>query len=186
VQRGLGVQGAVIIRCEASGDEAVRALCVLGRAVGGDAVSDDPLKRFEAEHEAALAALARLEAAAVALECGEPPERHLDTARSVYGELCTAVRAHNEAEENALFDLLGEDAPTALFVEEHHMLRRLEDELARAVDADDASHRVPPVAREIVALLRGHILRENEVLFPMARALLGPEGLAVVARRLAR
>ncbi|MBI3983649.1 MAG: hemerythrin domain-containing protein [Gemmatimonadetes bacterium] len=149
-------------------------------------MKDDPLTRFEIEHEAALAALARLEGAALALECGEPPERHLDTARSVYGELCTAVRAHNEAEEDVLFDLIGADAPTALFVEEHHMLRRLEEELARAVDAGDAPHRVPPVAREIVALLRGHIQRENEVLFPMARALLGPEGLAVVARRLER
>ncbi|HWP39094.1 MAG TPA: hemerythrin domain-containing protein [Gemmatimonadales bacterium] len=147
-------------------------------------MTDDPLTRFELEHEAALAALARLEAAALALECGEPPGPHLATARAVHGELCTAVRAHNEAEEDALFDLMGEDAPTALFVDEHQLLRRLEADLARAIEADDAAQRVPPVAQEIVALLRGHIQRENEVLFPMARALLGSEGLAVVARRL--
>jgi hemerythrin-like domain-containing protein len=147
-------------------------------------MTGDPLKRFEAEHDAALAALARLEAAALALEGGEPPEVHLATARAVHAELCTAVRAHNEAEEDALFDLMGEDAPTALFVQEHHLLRQMEAELAGAIEADDAARRVPPVALNIVALLRGHIQRENEVLFPMARALLGSAGLAVVARRL--
>ena len=46
------------------------------------------------------------------------------------------------------------------------------------------SERAASAALEIVDLLRAHIARENEVLFPMARGLLGVEGLARVARRL--
>jgi hemerythrin-like domain-containing protein len=36
----------------------------------------------------------------------------------------------------------------------------------------------------MIDLLREHIERENEMLFPLARTLLGPEGVALVARRL--
>jgi hemerythrin-like domain-containing protein len=45
---------------------------------------------------------------------------------------------------------------------------------------------VPRIARGIVELLRDHIQREEEVLFPMARSLLGDEGLKVAAMRLRR
>jgi hemerythrin-like domain-containing protein len=45
---------------------------------------------------------------------------------------------------------------------------------------------VPRIARGIVELLRAHIQREEEVLFPMARSLLGDEGLKVAAMRLRR
>jgi hemerythrin-like domain-containing protein len=45
---------------------------------------------------------------------------------------------------------------------------------------------IAATALAIVELLRAHITREDEVLFPMARTLLGAEGLAAVARRLDR
>ena len=147
-------------------------------------MSVDPLGRFEAEHVEALAALDRLEAAAVALEGGEAPDRHLGVVREVHAVLSGAVREHNENEERVLFPLLGDDAPTAIFVEEHLTLRQLEHHLRRAADGPDPRRRVPPLAHQIVELLRAHIARENDVLFPMARALLGAEGLALVARRL--
>lgn len=146
-------------------------------------MSADPIRRFEQEHEVALAALARLERAAEALRNGEPVAAHLVTAREVHGLLCGAVRQHNEDEERALFPVLGEDAPLGPFLEEHGTLWKLEEDLVIAIDRADRE-RVSQVALEIVALLRTHIHRENEVLFPMARALLGPEGLAIVARNL--
>lgn len=145
----------------------------------------DPLRRLEAEHRDALAALARLEQAAAALEAGEAAAPHLAVAREVYDLLTTAVRRHNENEERALFPVLGEDAPTHFFEEDHRVLRSLEHQLAAALAAPDAATRVAPVARTIVDLLCGHIQREDEVLFPMARVLLGSEGLARVAARLA-
>jgi hemerythrin-like domain-containing protein len=152
--------------------------------VGSDTVSGDALATFEREHREALAALRRLEAAALALEAGAAPEPHLETVREAYTILTTVVRAHNENEEAALFPLLEDLAPSPVFVKEHGELRALEERLARALDGPGPEQAVIPVALAIVELLRFHIAREDEVLFPMARALLGPDGLAEVARRL--
>lgn len=146
-------------------------------------MSADPIRRFEEEHEVALAALDRLENAAEALRTGAPGDPHFATAQEVHGLLCGAVRQHNEDEERALFPVLGEDAPLGPFLEEHETLWRLEEDLATAIDRADRE-RVARVALDIVDLLRTHIRRENDVLFPMARALLGAEGLAIVARKL--
>lgn len=146
-------------------------------------MSADPIRRFEEEHDVALAALTRLEGAAEALRSGAPAEPHFATARQVHGLLCGAVRQHNEDEERALFPVLGEDAPLGPFLEEHETLWKLEADLLAALDRAEGE-RVARVALEIVDLLRTHIRRENEVLFPMARALLGADGLAIVARKL--
>ena len=143
----------------------------------------DPIRRFEEEHEVALAALARLEGAAESLHAGEPPDRHFTTAREVHELLRGAIREHNEAEERALFPLLGEEAPLGPFLDEHQTLWGLEADLGDAIERRDAP-RTSRLSLEIVDLLRAHIRRENEVLFPMARALLGPEGFQAVARRL--
>ncbi len=152
--------------------------------MGGDAVTADPLRRFEQEHDVALAALDRLELVAQGLrESDGPHESHFATAREVHGLLCGAVRQHNEDEERALFPVLGEDAPLGPFLEEHEILWSLEAELGRALDRADRL-RTARLALETVDLLRTHIRRENDVLFPMARALLGAEGLAIVASRL--
>jgi hemerythrin-like domain-containing protein len=154
--------------------------------VGGDAVNGDPLRRLEAEHREALAALLRLELAALALEAGAPPEPHLQTVREVLAILTTAVRAHNESEEAALFPVLADQAPSAVFVDEHRELRALEQRLGHELDEPRSVRAIAATALAIVELLRAHITREDEVLFPMARALLGPEGLAAVARQLDR
>jgi hemerythrin-like domain-containing protein len=146
-------------------------------------MTPDPIRRFEEEHTVALAALDRLEAAAEMLRTGGPAEPPLAIAREVHGLLCGAVRQHNEDEERALFPLLGEDAPIGPFLEEHETLWKLEAELLTAIDRG-ARDQVARQALEIVDLLRTHIRRENDVLFPMARALLGAEGLAIVAENL--
>jgi hemerythrin-like domain-containing protein len=143
----------------------------------------DPLRRFEEEHEVALAALERLEQAATALQESGPLESHFAATGEVLALLRGAVREHNENEERALFPLLGEDAPLGPFLEEHEILWRLEADLAAALERQDRP-RVTRLAFEIIDLLRIHIRRENEILFPMARALVGAEGLASVARRL--
>jgi len=146
-------------------------------------MSGDPLRHFETEHDDALAALARLERAAEGLRANEPPETHFSAAREVHTVLAGPVRDHNEAEERALFPFLGPDAPLQPFLEEHQTLWGLEERLGQALARGDASE-VADLGLEIVHLLRAHIQRENEVLFPFARARLGPEGLASVARTL--
>jgi hemerythrin-like domain-containing protein len=146
-------------------------------------MSDDALTRFEAEHRVALAALERLERAALGLRAGEGVGSHLAEVGEVLTLLQGAVREHNEAEERALFPLLGADAPLGPFLEEHEFLWGLESTLETAL-RNGAAARIADVALEIVDLLRAHIQRENEVLFPMARVLLGSDGLAAVARAL--
>jgi len=153
--------------------------------MGRDTVNTDPIRRFEEEHEVALAALERLEQAAHALRHGGPVEVQFAVAREVHGLLCGAVRQHNEDEERALFPALGHDAPLGPFLEEHQTLWRLEEYLSRALDRREAEE-VARLSLEIVDLLVGHIRRENEVLFPMARTLLGASGLAAVMERLNR
>ena len=153
--------------------------------MGRDTVNADPIRRFEEEHEVALAALARLERAAHALRHGGPVEAQFAVVREVHGLLCGAVRQHNEDEERALFPALGDEAPLGPFLEEHQTLWRLEEDLARALD-HRAAEEVARVSLEIVDLLGAHIRRENDVLFPMARALLGPAGLAEAMTRLGR
>lgn len=154
--------------------------------MGCHTVEPDPLQRFEAEHDEALRALNRLELATDALQRTDRPEQYLATVREVHTFLTTAVREHNDNEERALFGLLGDDAPVASFEEEHRTLRQLERNLGDALNGPDPAREVPSFAHAVIDLLRAHIERENEVLFPMARTLLGPEGLAAVARRLAR
>ncbi|HXV90604.1 MAG TPA: hemerythrin domain-containing protein, partial [Gemmatimonadales bacterium] len=82
-------------------------------------MTGDPLVRFQAEHQEALAVLSRLEGAALALRRGGDPGPSLAATLEAHAFLSTAVRAHNDNEERALFPLLGDDAPTAVFVEEH-------------------------------------------------------------------
>lgn len=151
--------------------------------MGYRTVTEDVLVRFSMEHEQALAALDRLERAAIALAHGDPAEPHLRTVREVRDTLTTTVREHNENEERALFPLL-QDAPCEPFRQEHVVLRELEQRLDAALQSADPERDIPPVAHALVDLLRAHIEREDEVLFPMARALLGPEGLERAARLL--
>lgn len=148
------------------------------------ATRSDPLKRFEEEHRHALRELERLEHAIAELESGGEPDEALKTAREVHEFLSTEVREHNENEERALFPLLEEQGPCEPFMAEHDELRELESRLAEGLESGDPAGRVPPVAREIIAVLCAHIDREDNVLFPMSREVLGDEGLRVVARRL--
>ena len=144
----------------------------------------DPLGWFGMEHEQALAALDRLERAATALAAGEAPDPHLRTVRQVRETLTTTVREHNENEERALFPLICEALPCEPFRQEHVRLRALEQRLDHALEGPHPERDVPPVARTLAELLRAHIRREDEVLFPAARQLLGAEGLERVASRL--
>jgi hemerythrin-like domain-containing protein len=144
----------------------------------------DPLVRFSMEHEQALAALDRLERAAVALAARDPAEPHLRTVREVCDTLVTTVREHNDNEERLLFPVICEDAPCEPFIDEHVALRELEHRLQQALDGPHPERDIPPVAHALVDLLKAHIQREDEVLFPMARELLGPERLEEIGRAL--
>ena len=146
-------------------------------------MNTDPFQVLEAEHADALGALGRLEGAVAGLRADPGSQRERGTVREVLDLLMTSVRDHNQKEEDALFPLLSDIAPTAFFEAEHRTLWRLERELDHLLDSGPGD-RIADLALEIVRLLRHHISRENEVLFPMARVALGPEGVEILRRRL--
>jgi len=151
----------------------------------------DPLARFEAEHREALGELDLLEEVVDALDAGESLDQHAMKAQVVLSFLEGTLQRHNQTlqrhnhcEEQALFPLIEGQAPTAAFADDHTRLRALEEELEEALDPPEDCVAVVKTCRQIIDILRDHIEREDKVLFPMARKLLGAEGLARVAERI--
>lgn len=146
--------------------------------------SVDPLARFEAEHREVLGELDLLEEVVHALEAGESLDQHAMKAQVVLSFLEGTVQRHNDCEEQALFPLIQGQAPTTTFENDHLILRSLERELEQALDPPEDCAAVVQTCRRIIDILRDHIDREDKVLFPMARKLLGADGLARVAQRI--
>jgi len=99
------------------------------------------------------------------------------------------VRHHFEVEEQALFPLLArhlgtEQGPLAVMNAEHATFRELLADLVDGVHGGDDA-RAEARARDIIALLRAHIDKEDHVLFPMASRLLSPQEQEEVDRQAA-
>jgi hemerythrin-like domain-containing protein len=142
----------------------------------------DVLRR---EHVVILQALGVLEAATERLEAGALlPEgwwsAALDWLRTF------ADSSHHAKEEAALFPAMSaagipvEGGPIGTMLEEHAEGR----ELIRRMAGGHAAARTGP-ARDYVTLLRAHIDKENEVLFPLADAVLDEPARAELGRQFA-
>ena len=136
---------------------------------------------LSAQHQDVLAQLAAVEA-----EIGASDASNLAT---FAGYLEAEVMHHFELEEQALFPLLENHLPTthgplAIMNAEHVEFRQLLQGLTAAVHAGALiAQRTQAV--DLIALLRGHIAKEDQVLFPMAERLLSREELGEVERRAA-
>ena len=134
------------------------------------------------EHRLIERVLDALEAAAghVAQQHTVRPGFFLDAADFMAG---FADGCHHHKEEDVLFGALGgpeTDGAVEMMLDEHRQARLLTKgmrEAARRLESGDDSARSPLVtnARQYVALLRDHIAKEDEMLFPMADELLSPE-----------
>ena len=142
------------------------------------------------EHRNIEKALAALEAMAGAFEA----EGRIDAAAAVEFLRTYADRLHHGKEEANLFPAMEarglpcDVGPTAVMREEHRAGRAYTQEMADAVAGDDVVAFVF-AARGYVALLREHIQKEDQVLFPMADRLLPPEeheSLRVIFERVER
>lgn len=133
------------------------------------------------EHVMILRALTVAEALASAVALG----RALD--RAALGRLVDFLRAfadrcHHGKEEAHLFPAMAkhgvpvEGGPIGVMEEEHEEGRRL----IAAMTAPDDAAAVAAIGR-YVALLRAHIDKENDVLFPIAEGVLPPEEQARLA-----
>lgn len=132
------------------------------------------------EHEVILQALAVLERVAGRLASGQPVSD--STLAQLVRFLQTfADRCHHGKEEDQLFPAMrakGVGDTLGVFKEEHEEGRRYLRTLASGASSAERA----AAARRYVAMLQGHIERENEVLFPMADGLFTAEEHGDLAR----
>lgn len=144
------------------------------------------------EHRLIERVLDALEIAADHVTQRDPvrPGFFLDAADFIAG---FADGCHHHKEEDVLFDAMGgSGAPEAggaveMMLDEHEQGRlftRGMREAARRFEAGDDTARSPLLtnARRYIALLRDHIVKEDEMLFPMADELLSAEQQSQVVR----
>jgi hemerythrin-like domain-containing protein len=130
------------------------------------------------EHRVIERVLNSLEIAAARLENGQPvrPEFFLSATDFIRG---FADGCHHRKEEGVLFTRMSEygmpldSGPLGVMLAEHALGRQFTQELrsaAQALQSGDpgAGPRAIQSARGYVALLRQHIQKEDQVLFPMA------------------
>lgn len=134
------------------------------------------------EHRVILVALATLERGAERLAAGKVLpggwwDQMLEWLRAF------ADRNHHAKEEKSLFPAMvkagvpAEDSPISVMLEEHVQGRAL----VRAMTSEDSRQRVSS-AGQYVQLLRDHIAKEDEIVWPLAEAVLDDQAVAAVAR----
>jgi hemerythrin-like domain-containing protein len=133
------------------------------------------------QHQDVLARLTQVEAAIMARD-----DRDLAPFAAF---LADEVVHHFAIEEQALFPLLArhlslEQGPLAVMNAEHAAFRELLADLTTAVHAGNLDAQRTHAA-ELVELLRAHIAKEDQILFPMAARLLSAAELGEVDRRAA-
>lgn len=110
----------------------------------------------------------------------EDRDRYPDAAvRAMVEMLAAPLERHARTKDEVFFPALetyleGTDGPLAVMGAEHEKIRQA---LAALVAGQD----VRELTLQLLEVLRGHIHKENRVLFPMAEEFLGPEELSRLA-----
>ncbi|HEX6212534.1 MAG TPA: hemerythrin domain-containing protein [Methylomirabilota bacterium] len=137
------------------------------------------------EHQLILHALLNLEHAAVRLGAGGRLPEDLWT-RTICWFRAFADRSHHAKEETALFPAMvkggvpSEGGPIAVMLQEHAEGRALLATMYTGEPVDQAA-----AAHRYIRLLRDHIDKENEILFPLADAVLDERDQTEVSRQFA-
>ena len=151
-----------------------------------------PTEILKGEHRLIEQVLDCLEDAAGRLEDGEgvSPEFFLEAAEFVAG---FADRCHHAKEEDVLFiamtvkDMSQDFGPVAVMLHEHDEGRRFTAGFRSAAEQlqkgdSDAATDVVRNVFDYVNLLREHIMKEDNVLFPMAEQIIPAESMLQVSR----
>jgi hemerythrin-like domain-containing protein len=134
------------------------------------------------EHRVILSALDVLERAAESVATGGgPPDAWWASAVAWLRQF--ADRTHHAKEEAALFPAMvkagvpSEGGPIEVMLDEHRVGRMLVTTIAESPGGARVN-----ACRAYIALLRGHILKENEILFPLADAVLDEAAVRALRR----
>jgi hemerythrin-like domain-containing protein len=144
----------------------------------------DPISELMDEHRIIEKVLAALEAAA-----------DRDMPLDFYGRAVDFIAnfadgCHHAKEEDRLFPLLEqrgiprEMGPIGVMCEEHEIARGLVRRMREAIEHEDAAA-ARAATVDYAALLRAHIQKEDQVLFPMGRGQLSADDIARLNERFA-
>lgn len=175
-------------------------------------MSQDPFEVFVEEHNHGLAALEKMEQGADNLSKNGYSAQALQLIKEANEFIKTEVKAHNQKEEDALFPVLSPHMPSPsiidVIVEEHRELWDKEEdlqgllnsllgdheelwaeedrleELLNSPNAADNAGAIAESAYNIIYMLRDHIDKENNILFPSAQSLLSKAETAEVAKKM--
>jgi hemerythrin-like domain-containing protein len=175
-------------------------------------VSQNPFDVFVEEHNHGLAALEKMEKGADSLRRDGYSAEALRLVKEANEFVKTEVKAHNQKEEDALFPVLSPHMPSPsiidVIVEEHRELWNKEEDLQslltsllgdhqelwaeedrletllNAPDAADNAGAIAESAYNIIYMLRDHIDKENNILFPSAQSVLSETEVAAVAEKM--
>jgi regulator of cell morphogenesis and NO signaling len=175
-------------------------------------VSQNPFDVFVEEHNHGLAALEKMEKGADSLRRDGYSAEALRLVKEANEFVKTEVKAHNQKEEDALFPVLSPHMPSPsiidVIVEEHRELWNKEEDLQslltsllgdhqelwaeedrletllNAPDAADNAGAIAESAYNIIYMLRDHIDKENNILFPSAQSVLSEAEVATVAEKM--
>jgi len=154
-----------------------------------------PTQVLMAEHELILQALDALEKKVAAIQAGAAPDRtYFEKAVSFLRTF--ADKCHHGKEENLLFKRMAErgfpvqSGPLAVMLADHDagraFIRGIADGAAKLGTDPVAAKQIVENARGYIDLLRAHIGKENNILFPMADRALGAEDQAFLSKEFER
>ena len=157
------------------------------------ALGETPTQTLIAEHAVILQGLAALEEKLTAWEAGAPADRAY-VEKAVEFLQSFADRCHHGKEEDILFKTMVEEldfprtaGPVAVLTREHEQgrafLRKIGAAAAVLGQDPDALRQVIESGRGYIQLLRIHIDRENNVVFPMVDQFLDDADNARLARQ---
>jgi hemerythrin-like domain-containing protein len=143
-----------------------------------------PTQVLKEEHELILQALDALEKKIVLIEGGEAPDAAYFQ-KAVEFLRTFADGCHHGKEENLLFKTMVnrgfplQGGPIAVMLSEHEagraFIRGIAEGAANVGNDPEAARQIVENGRGYIGLLRAHIHKENNILFPMADNILSPE-----------
>jgi hemerythrin-like domain-containing protein len=143
--------------------------------------TDDPIELLLGEHRTILQVLDEIERERARLE-GDGILRDVFWRDVLHFIDEFDTNLHHQKEEQLLFPALEEaglsatSGPTAVLRDEHRRTQFWRQRLEQALVARDRP-RVGAAAASYVDLVRSHVMKENQILFPLARRLLTAEQL---------